>query len=166
MQVDAHSNLGNLLKAQGLTHHVSLLSWVFVIGNAFLFALFYLAVFATWWILGSCDGILILWTVNFGCSLLDSFLPWINARLINRHICAIWRQYGFNLPLQLHGQISQDYSWRQENSRKPWLTIRYVPWQQAVLPAKNSFLIFVTAVLMLAMDPIMGVTLSSRNLYV
>jgi hypothetical protein len=41
-----------------------------------------------------------------------------------------------------------------------------VPWQQAVLPAKNSILIFVTAVLMLAMDPIMGVTLSSRNLYV
>jgi hypothetical protein len=80
------------------------------------------------------------------------------------HICAIWRQYGFNLRLQLHGQISQDYSWRQENSRKPWLTIRCVPWQQAVLPAKNSILIFVTSVLILAMDPTMGVTLSSRNL--
>ncbi len=164
MQVDAHSNLGNLLKAQGLTHHVSFLSWVFVIGNTFLFALFYLAVFATGWISGVLwwDPHPLDWT--FGCSLLESFLPWINAGLINRHICAIWRQYGFNLHLQLHGQISQDYSWRQENSRKPWLTIRYVPWQQAVLPAKNSILIFVTAVLILAMDPTMGVTLSSRNL--
>ncbi len=29
VQVDAHSNLGNLLKAQGLTHRVSLISKIF-----------------------------------------------------------------------------------------------------------------------------------------
>jgi len=125
VQVDAHSNLGNLLKAQGLTHHVSLISKIFsdkkcVSGNyvgPYLIAPGEILWFG---LLLNCNPHPFRsWKLGYLLTTLEMCFLQINIRLANRHTFATWRQYGFNLRLPLHGLILQDCSWRQENFRKP-----------------------------------------------
>lgn len=125
LQVDAHSNLGNLLKAQGLTHHVSLNPKIFsdkkcVSGNYVCPYLIAPGEILWFGLLLKCNPHPFRsWKLGYLFTTLEMFFLQINICLANRHTFATWRQYGFNLHLPLHGLILQDCSWRQENFRKP-----------------------------------------------